>query len=330
MSHVLGVDGGNTKTIALIATIDGEIVGRGRSGCGDMYYRGAKLALSNVEAAVEAALVVAGLRREDLLAGAFSMAGADWPEDISFLGDAFTARDFGATITVVNDAMGALRAGSLDGTGVSVVCGTGVGTGACSARGDTWHTSFWQEAGGAVSLGEKTLRAVYHAELGLAPPTALSGLVLRHTRCASVEQLLHMLTARERDRRGDAPLVGGLARVLLDAAAQGDETAERIICAHGVALGEYALVAARRVGIEREPFHLVLAGGVLRHPARELTDAIVSFVRSGAPDVHPVNCRFEPAVGALFLALEAAGVMINDGLLSRLVPTLPEPSLYLT
>ena len=32
MSYVLGVDGGNSKTVALIARCDGTIVGAGRGG----------------------------------------------------------------------------------------------------------------------------------------------------------------------------------------------------------------------------------------------------------------------------------------------------------
>ena len=37
MQYVLGVDGGNTKTIALVAALDGTILGAGRGGCGDIY-----------------------------------------------------------------------------------------------------------------------------------------------------------------------------------------------------------------------------------------------------------------------------------------------------
>src|SRR2546426_11971918 len=37
MHYVLGVDGGNTKTIALVASLDGAILGAGRGGCGDIY-----------------------------------------------------------------------------------------------------------------------------------------------------------------------------------------------------------------------------------------------------------------------------------------------------
>jgi N-acetylglucosamine kinase-like BadF-type ATPase len=35
--YLLGVDGGNTKTIALVARSDGAIVGAGRAGCSDVY-----------------------------------------------------------------------------------------------------------------------------------------------------------------------------------------------------------------------------------------------------------------------------------------------------
>jgi N-acetylglucosamine kinase-like BadF-type ATPase len=37
MKYVLGVDAGNSKTIALIAGHNGRIVGTGRGGCGDIY-----------------------------------------------------------------------------------------------------------------------------------------------------------------------------------------------------------------------------------------------------------------------------------------------------
>ena len=54
--------------------------------------------------------------------------------------------------------------------------------------------------------------------------------------------------------------------------------------AHGAALGDYALVAARRVEIERTPFTLVLAGGVVRVLGPLLLPALMQaeIVVSGA------------------------------------------------
>jgi hypothetical protein len=53
-------------------------------------------------------------------------------------------------------------------------------------------------------------------------------------------------------------------------------------------------------------------------------------VRAAAPNVQVVDSRFEPVVGALFLALELAGVAIDASLLARLTPTLPPATFFAT
>src|SRR5438105_13384200 len=110
MHHVLAVDGGNTKTIALVAALDGTIVGAGRGGCGDIYNaqpgpkgtNSTEAALANIEYAVISALHSAHVKASDLLTGVFSMAGADWPEDFTLIQTEMEVRGFGRTITVQN------------------------------------------------------------------------------------------------------------------------------------------------------------------------------------------------------------------------------------
>jgi len=327
MTYILGVDGGNTKTIALVARMDGTIVGAGRGGCGDIYGRaGPDGAIAEIERAVAAALAVAATAASALSTSAFSLAGADWPEDFVLFESEIRRLGFGRAITVVNDALGALRAGSDDGTGVSVVCGTGIAIGARAADGRLWHGSFWLEPLGAHELGRRMLRAVLRAALGLDPPTTLTTRMLAFYGREQVEQLLHAFTARG----VTPPNASQLARLLLDEADCGDPTARRIAIEHGQALGDYALAGARQVGIVDLPFTLVLAGGVLRHPARLLAETLVARVRLAAPDVQVVESRFEPAVGALFLALELAGVAIDAPLLARMTPTLPPVAFFAT
>lgn len=336
MQYVLGVDGGNTKTIALVAALDGTILGAGRGGCGDIYNAdpgttwpdSASAAVANIEYAVLSALQAAQVEASDLITSVFSMAGADWPEDFAYLQAAMEERGFGRTILVQNDALGVLHAGSSDDTGVSVVCGTGAGTGARAPDGRTWHSSTWQDqVQGSSQLGQKTLYAVYRSELGIEPPTTLTPRVLDYYHLDTVEELLHHFTSR-----GERPpgRVDQLTPMLLDEAQAGDGIARQIVQEHGWALGNYALAAARRVGIEGTPFTLVLAGGVFRHSSSLLADAIIERVRTTSPEVRPTYCRFEPIIGVLFTALEAAGTAIDDVLLERLIPTIPPPSLFAT
>ena len=338
LSYVLGVDAGNTKTIALVAGHNGAILGAGRGGCGDIYDTTrvygdrspaavAAAALGSVEDAVRAALSAAAVEPAEVGAGAFNMAGADWPEDYDFLRAAMERRGFGRRIVVVHDSLGALRGGAPDGIGTAVVCGTGAAIGARGRDGRAWHTSFWQESQGGHELGKKTLRAVYRAELELDPPTTLTRRVLDTYGQRSVEDVLRLFTAREGAHPRD---VARLALVLLDEAGRGDATARRIVREHGQGLGDYAAVAARRVGLEGTPFTLVLAGGVLREPSSLLMEAIVARVQTTSPEARPVQSRFEPAVGALLLALEEEGVAIDEPLLETLTATLPSPALFET
>jgi N-acetylglucosamine kinase-like BadF-type ATPase len=272
---------------------------------------------------------MAGVSASDLAAGAFSMAGADWPDDFAFLRSAFEARGLGQRIVVVNDGVGALRAGSPDGTGVVVVCGTGTATAARSADGRVWHSSWWQDTQGAHQLGAKTLDAVYRAELGIGSPTSLTAAVLRYFEKATVEEVLYLFTRRT-GPRPSAAKVAGLARFLLEAASNSDATARRIVQEHGAALGDYALAAARQVGIEHDPFNLALAGSVLRYPPTLLSEALIERVHTTSPAMRPIYSRFEPAVGALLLALEATGATVDEALLARLATTLPEATLFAT
>src|SRR5437764_6101382 len=197
MQCVLAVDGGNTKTIALVAALDGTILGAGRGGCGDIYNAraggewldSAVAAIANIEYAVVSALQAAQVKASDLVTGVFNMAGADWPEDFALLQGAMEARDFGRRILVQNDALGVLHAGSSDNTGVSVVCGTGAATGARGPDCRTLHSSRWQDqVQGSTHLAQKTLDAIYRSELGLEPATTLTPRILELLGVETVEE----------------------------------------------------------------------------------------------------------------------------------------------
>lgn len=329
MQCVLAVDGGNTKTLAVVAELDGTILGAARGGCSDIYNaeagdgasESATAALATVERTVTAALRAAEIKPAELVAGVFNMAGADWPEDIAFWQEAMTERGYGRRIVAQNDALGVLYAATPQATGVSVVCGTGAATGARSPDGRVWHSSFWQdEFHGSTHLGQKTLFAVYRAELGIEPPTTLTARVLQYLDVDAVEDVLHLYHNRLRTA---APRVGDLTPILLDEADAGDEVARRVVEEHGAGLGGIALAAARRVGLEGTAFPLVLAGGVFRHPTTLLQDALVARVRGTSPDVQLVRSSSEPIVGVLLQALAIAGVAVTSELLSRLTPMLP-------
>lgn len=324
--YVLGIDTGNTKTIALVATVHGEVIGYARRGCGDIYGTQTEEALRAIGESGNEAMQNAGIDASQLIATVLSAAGADWPEDFALIAEGAKANGLGESPIVVNDAIGGLRAGSPDGAGVVIVCGTGAAVGARSRDGRIWHASFWQGVGGAMDLAEQAMSAVYRAELGIGPATALTDAVLRHFGQDSVEGVLHLLTALGKPHPNTRPL----ARVLLNVADDGDAVARNIVLQHGRGLGDYALVAARKTGQTNLPFHLVLAGGVLRHPSPLLRNAIIERVHEEAPFAKPIRSDLEPAFGAVMLALEAAKIDANDALRDQLRNTAPPVTFFET
>ncbi len=315
---VLGVDGGNTKTVALVARDDGTVVGSGRGGCSDIYNAPSfEAAVAEIGKAVRAALP-AGSSPADIAAAVFSLAGADWDEDISELTAAMREIVPGADVTVVNDAIGALRAGADDGVGVSVVVGTGGCVGAVGRDGRVWHSSWWALDTGAWAIGGDALRAVYDADLGFGPPTTLTAAALELFEAVSVEDMLHAFTRRGGRHSWDA---AQFAPSVLLAAHAGDRVAAAIVLDHGAKLGEMARVAVRKVGLTGQ-FPLVLLGGVLRGAGSEL---IISEVTSRVPEADPVRPTREPVAGALLAALDRAGARYGP---DRVDATMPGAHLY--
>jgi N-acetylglucosamine kinase-like BadF-type ATPase len=318
MKVLLGVDGGNTKTIALVAREDGTIVGAGRAGNSDHYGAPtAEAAYSAVVDAVDAALASAGASVSDIAGAAFSLAGADWPEDFDDyhreLGERLSPD---IPMTVVNDAIGALRGGTSDGVGVAIACGTGTAVGARAADGTIWNVSFWAAPSFRYSLARGAIEAAAEAELGIAGPTRLQQLVPAATGHASVEDLLRAMTMRGATR----PALGLTSGALLDAAAEGDATALRVTAEVAAAMADMVRASAARCGLD-PPSPVVLAGGLFRHPC----DALERSIRENLPGCEIVKARFEPAAGALLLAFDAAGVVLDS---DRLEASLPSAELF--
>jgi len=306
--RVLAVDGGNTKTLAVVADAEGLLLGTGHAGCGDIYgATSPEAALRAIEDAVAPALAHAGA----VDAAVFSLAGADWPEDFGFLERELRARlALPAALIVVNDALGALRSGSADWTGIAVVAGTGNAVGARHPAGAVFHLGFWPDGGGARGLGRDGLRAVYRSELGIGPPTVLTERALALYGAPDPLALMHAFT-----RRGGLgePASARFAAVVLDAADAGDDVARAIVAAEGKVLGEQARVCAERVDLPRDGALTVLTGGVFSHPSDALADATMAEL----PGAVAVRHGPPPVVGALLLGFDRLGVTVDPGALSQ-------------
>ncbi len=106
MQCILGVDGGNTKTIALVAALDGTILGAGRGGCGDIYNAeagtawpdSAAAAIANIQVMRDLELVARSQATGKVLAAHLRELGENHPS----VGDVRSMGLFGAVELVRN------------------------------------------------------------------------------------------------------------------------------------------------------------------------------------------------------------------------------------
>ena len=120
--HVLGIDAGGTKTICLLADEQGRIVGEARGGGANLQAAGELEVEKVLHGVMEAAIGSRDVRPSAICVG---IAGVDRPEDTAAVHGIMRRIGFKAQLTVVNDALVALVAGTGDSAGVVLVAGTG-------------------------------------------------------------------------------------------------------------------------------------------------------------------------------------------------------------
>jgi N-acetylglucosamine kinase-like BadF-type ATPase len=296
----LGVDGGNTKTIALACAADGRVTGHARTGCSDVYSVAGDLAIAEIVRAAEAAIAAAG--GGTVACAYYSLAGADWPPDIAFYESELSRRIPAGRTVVVNDAIGAIRCGADDGVGCSLVCGTGTAIGARARDGRHWHVSWLAAPFFTIDLTRTVLDAAVRSDLGLMPPSVLPARVAAAYGETEIARAVERVTGR-----APRPPRASLGGLLLDCAAEGDELAlERIGWVARENAG-YLRAGARACGLG-EPTPITLAGGVMRHASSLLIDALAQAL----PGCELRRARREPAHGALMAALDEGGAGVVE------------------
>src|SRR5260370_27035521 len=229
----LGTDAGNSKTGALACLASGEVVGAGRSGCGDIYGpAGEAAAVRSVLAAADEALTAAGADRASVCHAAFRLGGVDWPEDGEFWGAALAGGWPGLSRSVLGDGYAAIRCGEPSGIGVAVNAGTAAAIAARGPDGTMWDMGWWgQHAMGAIGLVTEALKAVYLASLGAAPETALGPALLDFYGLPDLAELNRRFTRRH-NSAGVAER-SRAARVVTAVARSGDPGAAGIVDEQG-------------------------------------------------------------------------------------------------
>jgi N-acetylglucosamine kinase-like BadF-type ATPase len=301
---VLGIDGGGTKTHAVLADGSGALLGVGRSGPSNWEDVGVDAAGDALLEAAGEAAQAAGIGPGEVDGASIGLAGVDWASDHERLASALARLGLNGPSELVNDAFVALRAGANHPWGIVVIAGTGAIAAGRNQRGEEFRTHgqgrLLGDFGSGTDVAEEGIRAVAEAQTEIGPQTSLSSTLPALAGAASPEAFLEAVSRASTS-------VEAFAAPVLEAAEAGDMAARSIVERAGSSLGLAAGVVTRRLGMEEESVEVVLSGGLFRSASRLLVQSLERELRRQAPRAVTMRLEVPPVVGAALRAMELLG-----------------------
>ncbi len=303
--YVIGVDGGGTKTAAVLVDATGQVCSQGIAPSSNHNDVGLPAAIAALHEALSQAVASARKTFADVSAICLCLAGIDRPAERERLAAAVRAKIYPfPKLLIYNDAAGALAAGTGRLLGIVVIAGTGTIAYGYDAQGRTARAAGWgallADHGGGFWIGLEGLHAIVRAADGRGPATALSERLLAHLGLRAPEDLIAWTYGAPFEWRRFA----ALAPIVTEVARAGDAVAAAILRRAGEHLAESALAVARKLKWEHRCFDLVLAGSVWQ--AGELVQApFREAVLAAAPGARLILPTRSAAEGAALLAWEA-------------------------
>ena len=304
MTYFLGVDGGASKTAALVTDENGRSLGDGTAGPSNHLRVGIETAARNIERAVNKALVAADVASREINWAYCGIAGADHPahrqEVVDSLGVFFPRGNF----TVDNDARIALTGAIGFGPGVVVIAGTGSvaygrnGDGT-EARAGGWGPTIGDE-GSAYGIARTAMYAIMRAFDGRGPSTKLIDFLRDDYKMAPDElpRFVYATTTHADD-------IARFTKVVIEAARGGDAIALSILQDAGRELALAAGAVARRVKLLGHDFPVSYTGGAF-NAGDFLLGPMRETLKKEAPTAVLTPPQRTPVEGAAMMAASAA------------------------
>ena len=299
--YSIGVDGGGTRTRAVMVDGEGSICAVSTGGCGNVQVVG----LGGLKSLLDRLLGELGAASQDRSL-CLALAGAGRRPERTAIAAMARSEGWAQRVEVVSDAQGALAGAHGGGPGLIAISGTGsIALGrdesGREARAGGWGSLLGDEGSG-YSIGLEALRAILRAEDGWGDKTLLAGELKKALGLANWDQLVQKVYRREIDREH----ISALCPLVFATARRGDGAARNIIAEAGSALGSQVSAVVRRLRL-RGAVALSCTGGVFKE--REmLWPSMQRAVRGEVEMLRFTKPLLPPVLGAVLIARRQAGL----------------------
>lgn len=303
--YFLGVDGGASKTAALVIGEEAQPLGRGIAGPSNHLRVGIETATRNIERAVNIALVEAGMAIREVEYAYCGIAGADHPAHRQRVIDSLRIFFPRGNFIVDNDARIALTGAVGFGSGIVIISGTGSVAFGRNDSGEEARSGGWGptigDEGSGYAIARDGLSAIVRAHDGRGRATKMTELLCYDYDMCSPEDLPRFVYATTTH----ADDIARYGKLVIEAARLGDEVAQEILERAGRELAECVLAVGRKLRLTETAFPVAYVGGVF-NAEDMLLGGMRASVKRGAPQATLGPPKNTPVEGAAMMAVRAA------------------------
>jgi N-acetylglucosamine kinase-like BadF-type ATPase len=310
--YVLGIDGGGTKTQALIADEEGHVSGWGRGGPSNYDDVGAEKAQAGIAEAVRMARQQAALPEAPFDSVFLGMAGVVSDKDRAVIHAIARQLNLAAdqNIDIDHDCRIALAGGLSGRPGIVLIAGTGSSCYGQNGAGESWLAGGWghliSDEGSSYWLGIQAMRcavASYDGRLH----SILKDLVQDQFQLRELRDLMRRIYVIGMSRSE----VASLAPLVITAARQGDTVALDLLRQGACDLAQMVGTVVDKLHFTGQNCELALVGGLFNAGDIVLSPLHVA-IQNRLPDCRIVFPELPPASGAALLALKNLGISLSS------------------
>lgn len=302
MKYVIGIDGGGTKTLLKIATLDGNMVASLTGEATNLYAEKRDIVRVRLLKLIEEAVTSAGLSPDDCVAlcmGAAGAVGETVENEILDMLSGFIPKN---RILVTDDSQTAFQGGLERDSGILLISGTGSiccgkdSTGMACTVGGWGHIC--GDEGSGYSIGQAVLHKVFQALDGRGPQTLLTGLLQEQLAVTTppqlVEQVYTHMTSKDR--------IAALALLCSKACCEGDRVAAGILDEAAVHLFLHVKAVVEKLPFFQDETLLAYSGSVLKKDAY-LRERVIRLVKESYNFIEVMESKNDAAWGAVQMAI---------------------------
>jgi N-acetylglucosamine kinase-like BadF-type ATPase len=299
----LGVDGGGTKTHAVLINEEKIQVGEGFSGASNPLRVGVDSAIKNILSSVTKASDAANRSRGDIVSAQIGLAGVR-REDLRYLiGNQLREHLRIRKIVVTTDAEIALYAATEGKEGLVIIAGTGSVCMGKNKKGEMASAGGWGplagDEGGGAGISRRALQAIAKSSDGRGKSTILSDYAVEYFRAGRLEDLSVAIYAPQVDNAR----IAGFAKFVSQAAEEGDEVALELLSEAGKELGVAAIAVIRKLNLKNHIIPIGKVGSVFKS-GDLIAKPLLDKVHEIAPKAFMSETQKTPAFAAALMAIE--------------------------